>query len=46
MELGYLHHKFLGQPILGKGKFDANFERIDLDLYDETHAQGSRRSLL
>ena len=29
MELEYLHHKFLGQPILGKEEFDANFKRIE-----------------
>ena len=30
MELGYLHHKFLGQSILGKEEFeDANFKRIE-----------------
>ena len=37
MELGYLHHKFLGQPILGKEEFDANtvdanFKRIGAGL--------------
>ena len=29
MELGYLHYKFLGQPILDKEELDANLKRIE-----------------